>query len=121
MGPFAITGADLYPRPLTDQHLASRSFYQPACANNSDPFSDLGGEGGGCLRLQKDAIAGEVLDIASSPAPCPGPMELCRHQLTVHSVYPLPDTADRPVLLGDLSVYVEVNVIILFSVATYVH
>lgn len=101
--PFAIRGADLYPAATPEQHVASRSFYQPACANNTDPFAPESG----CLHLQKDS-SGDVLDISASPAPCPA-VGLCRHQLTVHSIFALPAAGDRAVLLGDLSAYVSLS------------
>ena len=100
--PFKIVGADLYPLPKPTNDLAIRSFYGPPCVNNSDPFS------GGCLALRKDARNEELFDIGSNPGPCPG-LGLCKNKLTFHSIYAIPDSPTRPVLLGDLAAYASMS------------
>lgn len=102
--PFNIVGNDLYPLPKQSDHLAVRSFYSTAkCINNSDPFV------GGCLALRKDARGDALFNIGSTPSTgCPG-VGLCKNKLTFHSVYSIPASPTRAVLLGDLGAYASMS------------
>lgn len=111
--PFIIKSGDLYPLPKADHTLAYRSFYQQRCLDGEDPFGPQKSGGSSCLELGSDK--GDLFDISSMPAPCPGP-DLCRHILTFYQIFDLSqvpvsalDSSIRAVLLGDMGAYASIS------------